>query len=72
MQKIIASYEVDSLFSTILAAKAMDSMAYPGYSLTHDILRYKGLVCVGQSTDIRKQILEVMHMGVTLGYWDPI
>lgn len=59
--KVLESYEGYPLFSKVIATKVIDELAYPDYNLNQGVLRYKGAVCVGQSTEMGKNILETMH-----------
>lgn len=60
---VITSYEDDDdKFLHILAVKAIDSNTLPDYSITNGIIRFKGRICVGKTTNLRKQILSTMHI----------
>lgn len=61
MLLVIDSYEGDELFSNVLLAKLIYRVSYPEYTITQDILRYHGKVCVVKATDMITQLLKEMH-----------
>lgn len=61
VQKVLHSYSLDPFFSKILSAKLVDNAAYPEFTLTNGILRYKGRLGVGNDPQLRELILSEMH-----------
>lgn len=59
--EVIASYEGDDYISGIMADKNKDTNLWPYYSLSGQLLRYKGRVVVGNQTDLRAKIIAIMH-----------
>lgn len=58
MQK---SYEQDEFCLQLLAKLSIASDAVPNYTLTTGVIRYKGKVLIGNSTELKKQIFMSFH-----------
>ncbi|KAH6786813.1 hypothetical protein C2S52_006365 [Perilla frutescens var. hirtella] len=61
VQEVLTSYAEDVLCKDIIAAKHVDPEAYPKFTLTQGILRYKGRVVIGNTQELKAKILTTMH-----------
>ncbi|KAH6804575.1 hypothetical protein C2S51_032822 [Perilla frutescens var. frutescens] len=61
VQNVTTSYAEDVLCKDIKAAKHVDPEAYPKFTLTQGILRYKERVVIGNTQELKAKILTTMH-----------
>jgi hypothetical protein len=56
----------DNTYTTIIQQFLVSAQAVPNYTLHSGILRYKGKICIGNSTELKQKILSSLHSS-TLG-----
>jgi transposase InsO family protein len=61
MSDIEASYKDDPLYTDILQQVTLSDQALPQYTIHQGIIRYKGRICVGSSTNLKHHILSSLH-----------
>jgi hypothetical protein len=65
---ITTSYEGDSDCSKLLQEVAINPTSHAHYSVQHGILRYKGRIVIGSSTDLRKKLFDTFHSSAIGGH----
>jgi hypothetical protein len=55
------SYYQDKTYTEILQQVTINDQAVPHYTVHSGVLRYKGRLCIGSSTDLRHKILQALH-----------
>lgn len=63
-----ASYEGDVIADSVFAEQAFNPYNMSLYTVDQDILRFKGKIYVGSSTELRKEIILNMHTSVVGGH----
>jgi hypothetical protein len=63
-----ASYLDDTFYTTIIEQLLVNEHAVPNYSLHSGILRYKGRICIGTTSDLQTKILSSLHSSALGGH----
>lgn len=65
---VVSSYAGDDFIAKILTTKQDTWDLWPYYSISEQILKYKGRIVVGNQSDLRTQILSTMHASAYGGH----
>jgi hypothetical protein len=68
MGEVIDSYRTDEACLKLQQELAIDPASNPSYSLQAGIIRYKGRIYIGSSTDLRTKIFHAFHSSVYGGH----
>jgi hypothetical protein len=68
MEEVIDSYRTDEACLKLQQELAIDPASNPSYSLQAGIIRYKGRIYIGSSTDLRTKIFHAFHSSVYGGH----
>ncbi|KAH6809268.1 hypothetical protein C2S51_027051 [Perilla frutescens var. frutescens] len=60
--------EIEEIYMVQIHAKVIDADSYPNYQAVDGLLRYKGRIMVGDSEDLKAQILSALHNSNYGGY----
>jgi hypothetical protein len=63
------SYSGDTYYTQLLQQVLINAQDTPHYSVHSGILRYKGEIYIGSSTDLRNNILASLHSSITTTYY---
>ncbi len=62
------SYKGDPTYDAILKGLVLQPEEYKHYTYKQGILRYKGKVCIGNSGDLRRRVVEQFHCSALRGH----
>ena len=65
---ISTSYDNDPACTQLMQALTINNTSCPNFSLDSGIIRYKGRIYVGSSTDLRNNIFQALHASVLGGH----
>jgi hypothetical protein len=65
---IESSYVEDATYTNIIQQLNVNDQSQPHYTIHYGILRYKGKVCIGSTTDLRLKILSSLHSSAIGGH----
>jgi hypothetical protein len=68
MEEVIESYQTDEACIKLLQELAINKDNNPSYSLQPSIIRYKGKIYIGNSTDPRTKLFHAFHSSVYGGH----
>jgi hypothetical protein len=63
------SYKDDQHLTNIIQQLAMNDQAVPHYNLHTGIVRYRCRICIGDSKELKTNILSSMHSSAIGGHW---
>jgi hypothetical protein len=65
---IEASYKDYAYFTNLIQQLAVNATSVPYFVVYSGIIRYKGRICIGQSTDLRQRIVASLHSSTVGGH----
>jgi hypothetical protein len=63
-----ARYVNDSYYTKLIQKLSVQPQAAPHYSLHSVILKYKGKICIGNNSELKKKILSSLHSSAIGGH----
>lgn len=60
-KEVVDSYEGDEHIKGMLEKLALGNKEAEGYTLVDSLLRYKGIIVVGHSDELKRKILQSLH-----------